>query len=330
MKPKRGLLRSPFTKWIGEIAGSLAIPIAICGPALAGSLLGVVRLLGICTPPQGQPMPGDLTILYRSTDQSPLGQIMDAAYIRNSTGIPKHRVLGSYALIFLIGGGGTYSDTNHKPVPVSAGDLFILFPDVAHRYGPARNGKWDEFYILFHGPAFDLWRKAGILSPKRPLFRLGPVEPWLSKLTNVLDVSTASPSDRQIVMTSRLQAVLAEIITTQLIAMESGAQQWLTEAQHWLEAELAEEMDPHWVATQVGFSYDHFRRKFTKETGMTPYQYRSTQRLRAAQKMLIETEMSLKEIAAAVGYYDAFAFSHRFKQFAGLSPSAFRQEASTP
>jgi len=273
-------------------------------------------------------MPVDLTIVYRGNDQSPLGQIMDAAFVRNSAGITKHRVLGSYALIFMTNGGGTYSDTNHKPVPVSAGDLFILFPDVAHRYGPPRSGKWDEFYILFHGPVFDLWRRTGILTPKRPLFRLGPVEPWLNKLTNILDVQAATPIDRQIVMVSRLQAVLAEILVTQLIPLETGAHQWLTEARHWLESELAEEMDCHWVAAQVGLSYDHFRRKFAKETGMTPNQYRSSQRLRAAQNMLVETEMSLKEIAASVGYYDAFAFSHRFKQFTGLSPSAFRQRNS--
>lgn len=271
-------------------------------------------------------MPGEINIIYRSNDQSPLGQVADAAYVHNSTGVPSHRILGSYALIFLTNGQGMYTDANHKPCPVSAGDAFILFPDIAHRYGPARSGRWDEFYIRFHGRVFDVWREAGVLTPKQPLFRLGQITPWLNRLTNVVDVPIAGASERQIVMVSRLQSVLADIMTSHSIPLESGTQVWLTEACQWLECELAEEMDCHWVAQKVGLSYDRFRKKFAKEIGMTPHQYRSAQRLRAAQKMLMETDMSLKEIAASVGFYDEFAFSNRFKNVMGVSPRTFRRQ----
>jgi len=269
-------------------------------------------------------MPGEPTILFRSYDQSPIGQIGDAAYVYNSTGVPVPRVLGSYALIFLIEGQGIYADVNHKATAVSPGDMLMLFPDIAHRYGPSRRGKWSEFYILFHGPVFDLWRSTGILTPQRPVFRLGQVEPWLQRMTNVVDVPITGASERQIVMVSRLQSVIADIITSQTISLESGSQVWLTEACHWLESELAEEISCHWVADMVGLSYDRFRKKFAAEMKMTPYQYRSMQRLKAAQKMMLETEMSLKEIAASVGFYDEFALSNRFKQVMGMSPRAFR------
>ena len=272
-------------------------------------------------------MPGDITILYRGGDQCPLGQVMDAAYVHHSTGITTHRVLGFYAIILIIQGQGTYSDVNHKPIPVAAGDIFVLFPDVAHRYGPSRSSRWDEIYISFRGSIFDLWRRLGLLTPERPLFRLGSTKPWTERFTHVVDVPDAEPAERQIMMIGRLQSLLSDIITSQRVPVESNSRLWLTEACHLLESELAEDMDCHWIAEKVGLSYDGFRKKFAKEMGMTPFQYRSAQRLSAARKMLLETEMSLKEIAASIGFFDEFAFSNRFKQTSGLSPRAFRQQA---
>jgi AraC-like DNA-binding protein len=274
-------------------------------------------------------MPGEATIIYRGSEQCPLGQVVDAAFVHDSTGVPSHRVLGFYALVLITQGQGLYADVNHKPTPVAAGDLFILFPDIAHQYGPSRSSRWNEIYLSFRGPVFDLWRQVGLLAPERPLFRLGSVQPWIERITRVVDVAEADPTKRQIVMVNRVQALLSEIIASQRVVIESGSQVWLTEACHLLESELAEDIDVHWVADKVGLSYDHFRKKFAKEIGMTPYQYRATQRLDAARRMLLGTEMSLKEIAAAIGFFDEFAFSNRFKRTVGLSPRAFRQKSQT-
>jgi AraC-like DNA-binding protein len=270
-------------------------------------------------------MPGKPTILYRSTEISPLGQVADAAYVHHSTGVPTHRILGSYTLVLILKGQGTYADTQHTPQPVRPGDLILLFPDIAHWYGPARGRRWNEFYIVFHGPIFDLWRQSGILKPEQPLFRLGGVEPWLKRLTQVVDVSVTDPVQRQIIMVSRLQSVLADILGTQRLALHSGSGIWIAEVCHKMESELAVPIDFQWLASTVGMSYDLFRKKFAQATGRTPQQYRTEQRLAAARRMLRETEMSLKEIAASLGYYDEFAFSNRFKNATGVSPKIFRQ-----
>lgn len=75
------------------------------------------------------------------------------------------RVLGSYALVYVVGGGGEYSDARGTRRQVSEGDLIWVFPDIPHAYGPARGGRWDEIYLVFDGPVFDLWRQRGLLDP---------------------------------------------------------------------------------------------------------------------------------------------------------------------
>jgi transcriptional regulator GlxA family with amidase domain len=48
------------------------------------------------------------------------------------------------------------------------------------------------------------------------------------------------------------------------------------------------------------------------------------ERLNRARQLLGWTSLSIKEIAAEVGYHDPFYFSARFRKHLGKSPRAFR------
>jgi len=73
----------------------------------------------------------------------------------------------------------------------------------------------------------------------------------------------------------------------------------------------------------------HLRRLFIEETGMNPAQYRTRACIAKARQLLKETNLSVKEIAAELGYVDGFTFSRQFKQVAGLSPSSYRQQSAS-
>ena len=49
-------------------------------------------------------------------------------------------------------------------------------------------------------------------------------------------------------------------------------------------------------------------------------------RVRQAQRMLMESDASMSEIAERVGYRDVHFFSRQFKQVTGLSPLRFCKE----
>ncbi|HRI83645.1 MAG TPA: AraC family ligand binding domain-containing protein, partial [Opitutaceae bacterium] len=96
---------------------------------------------------------------------SAMGGITLAGQLQASAGIGhgNMRVLGSYAAVYLLAGGGEFGDASGLRREVRAGDLLLLFPEVPHFYGPRPGGRWDEIYFVFHGPVFDQWRQAGIL-----------------------------------------------------------------------------------------------------------------------------------------------------------------------
>jgi AraC-like DNA-binding protein len=68
----------------------------------------------------------------------------------------------------------------------------------------------------------------------------------------------------------------------------------------------------------------HFFVLFKRWTGFSPIDYFIRLRMQRAGRLLTATTMSVKEIAAALGYDDPFYFSRLFKSIHGIAPSDYR------
>ncbi len=75
----------------------------------------------------------------------------------------------------------------------------------------------------------------------------------------------------------------------------------------------------------VGTSTSNFYHLFKLATGSTPNRFFIRARMRRAGRLLIETTLSVKEIAAELGYNDQFYFSRLFKSVNGISPRGYRE-----
>lgn len=78
------------------------------------------------------------------------------------------------------------------------------------------------------------------------------------------------------------------------------------------------------LADRVGVTPDHFTRLFRETLGVVPLAYIITARIDRARQLLLESSLSVTEIAAALGYSDVYFFSRQFKQRTGTSPARFR------
>jgi transcriptional regulator GlxA family with amidase domain len=79
------------------------------------------------------------------------------------------------------------------------------------------------------------------------------------------------------------------------------------------------------LARAVNLSRWRFCRLFKTETSLSPSVYIGTLRMLEAEKMLVETFLSVKEIRAELGNLDRTHFSRAFKKFRGLTPAQFRR-----
>jgi AraC family transcriptional regulator len=78
------------------------------------------------------------------------------------------------------------------------------------------------------------------------------------------------------------------------------------------------------IAAAAFLSPFHFARLFKKLTGASPHAYLATLRVARAQALLAETDLSISEVSARVGYSSPSHFTKAFRQATGLAPRAYR------
>ncbi len=80
------------------------------------------------------------------------------------------------------------------------------------------------------------------------------------------------------------------------------------------------------IADKTGFSKYHFTRLFKEFTGMTFHQYLTKQRLQKSESLLMDTDLSILEVAMTSGFNSISSFNRAFKLNKGFSASEFRKK----
>lgn len=79
------------------------------------------------------------------------------------------------------------------------------------------------------------------------------------------------------------------------------------------------------MASVASMSEKYFITFFKKAIGVTPGQYLFHLKMNKARDYIYKMDHSMKEIAALLGYPDAYSFSKAFKRFYQIAPSRFRE-----
>jgi AraC family transcriptional regulator len=97
----------------------------------------------------------------------------------------------------------------------------------------------------------------------------------------------------------------------------------------YLDAHLPERVDLAHLAGLAGLSQSHFSRAFKASTGMAPYRWQLDARIRRAQALLIDTRVSLDQVAETTGFADAVHFGRTFRKLTGATPAAWRRDRTS-
>lgn len=96
-------------------------------------------------------------------------------------------------------------------------------------------------------------------------------------------------------------------------------------ARDYIHANMGEPFSLDLIASTAALSKYHFLRAFREILGETPLSYLQRIRVEKAKGLLSTTNLSVTEIANAVGYVSLPSFSSLFRAHTRLSPSAFRK-----
>lgn len=239
------------------------------------------------------------------------------------------RILQEFQLIYIIRGEGVLESAVTGPLPIKAGDAFLLFPGVWHRYAPNPQTGWDEYWIGFDGDVPRRLVQENILSPKSPVFSPGLGKLWHDLFTNAIETLELEPVGHQ-----QILAGLTFEILTRLHALDREKKLGdvlddtvVRKTKYFIMERLKEKIDWVQLAREFHVSYSSLRHAFQMHTGLSLHQYQMQLRLNKAKSLLNSTPQSVKEIAAQIGFECPYHFSNLFKRKTGLSPVAWRDDA---
>jgi AraC family transcriptional regulator len=128
-----------------------------------------------------------------------------------------------------------------------------------------------------------------------------------------------------IAIVARLLASANRVTTFERPKVGELARWRLKRAIDYVEARLDEPVSLADIASSAGLTRMHFAAQFRAATGLRPHEYLLRRRIERAQDMLIDTGMSLVDVALSVGFQTQAHFTSVFKRYAGQPPRAWRE-----
>ncbi len=99
----------------------------------------------------------------------------------------------------------------------------------------------------------------------------------------------------------------------------------LVKVQEYIEAHDTTKIAIADLANLTGYSSVHFTRMFKNATGQTPREYLMHHRTNKAKQLLVNTELSIVDVAYQSGFSSHAHFSTQFRRLVGTTPQAYRK-----
>ena len=237
------------------------------------------------------------------------------------------RTLGGFQMLYITRGSGEF-ETKYTPLQrVDAPFLFLLFPNIWHRYRPGFDQGWQEHWIGFDGDIPRGLLKSGLISSEAPFFEIGHHSGILTHFQLVLDeVRDEALGFRRVAATSVLQILaLATSLPLRQVEENQPLRSVVRRATFLLRERVDEVLSVEKLADELSVGYTFFRRKFKQFTGFSPKQYHSSLRFERVKRLLKETNLTIGEIAVMLNFDSTFHLSEWFKKRSGSSPLKWKR-----
>lgn len=157
----------------------------------------------------------------------------------------------------------------------------------------------------------------------------GWLEPALAMIAEQMEAQILGSDSavRRISEVIFIEAIRAGIHTSEALRslMSALSDPRLGRALHLMHVSPQTDWTVESLAQEAGMSRSSFAEHFLARVGQTPMAYLADWRLQRARALLQNSRRSVKEIAGAVGFASAAAFSRAFQARFSLSPRTFRQ-----
>jgi AraC-like DNA-binding protein len=202
-------------------------------------------------------------------------------------------------------------------------------PGLHLEYGPSQGYKtWSELYVIYHQETSPAFESAGLVNCQRPV--------WYVKSTALMRSSLEEMDERVYRMGSvkhgiadwldrSMEMLITETLLSSTVEKNNPLDNGIERATQWVRKNFHQTVEWDLLARQCGMSLATFRRKWLQHYSQPPGKTLRRWRMREASRLLVESDLSVYEVAEMVGVEDALYFSRVFRKEFNLSPREYRK-----
>lgn len=239
-----------------------------------------------------------------------------------------------YYIIGLVEKGTGCGIIDFKECRFSEGDIYLIQPGQVHRFVSSEEV---EGWMLFADSSFigsvekNIFDNFSLFASsvridKRRMDELKQIASILAdRIDCIADELTKTTVRR---LTEAFTGIVAEVVRE--IGLQQAKQnrrqvEIVLSFRRLLSEHLAENRYPSYYASLLNISPVYLNEAVKKVTGMNVTLYIKNEVVLQAKRMLVHTDLAVKEISNRLGIGDYAYFSRLFTQATGVSPSTFRQ-----
>ena len=232
---------------------------------------------------------------------------------------------------YTISGRGIFKNKNgNHPVPAGSGFLCMVSdPQTSYYYPENATEPWQFIYFNFMGSA--LPKTVNELTHRNgPIFTIPEGNIILERMTNLLKRNDHHLRFSESAgIAARFFNILIQS-TESTTENESSQEDLVRSAKNHIQQYILNDLNASEVARALNVSREHISRIFSREAGITLYQYILQEKVLHACHLLKTSTMSSKEISQELGFRQPSHFTRTFQRLMKITPRHFRQSGNIP
>ena len=233
----------------------------------------------------------------------------------------------SYTELFYIVGGEGQFQINDRVFPVKAHQLVVVNPNILHTEVSFEAHPLEYIVIGIEGLELTIPETE---EGRYCIYTFPEGNNVLACMQDILREMHDRAPEYQTVCQAYMEIIMVQLMRNASVSVTPihsrfPANRQCASVRDYIDQHYKENITLDQLSEKVSINKYYMAHSFKREYGISPINYMIACRIRESKRLLAETDLSLSQIAAVLGFSSSSYFSQSFRNAEGMSPTEYRK-----